>query len=246
LLTRRPGTLKIICSPYLAANWDVLTRLTRIVDHCYTVQAIGGVVDVRSDEVVDLIRLTTVDHRYRITLDQPPWFLNEGLLVISLWDGIDRVFSLTFCLATERDERVAFVGGIQGRSEHNVLDRYRQFSKAAFGMRPRDFLVEVFKMFCRALNVVDIRAVADHNHFSQGLLGAEEPYLKLSYDEVWRERGGVDDGKGFFRLSVKARRRAEHDMPARKRGMYRKRYTMLGQIDAELESILCAAGRPTI
>jgi uncharacterized protein VirK/YbjX len=168
--------------------------------------------------------------------------LNEGPLVISLWDGIDRIFSLGFCLATQAGERVAFVGGIQGRSEDHVLERYRLFSKAACGMRPRDFLVEVFKTFCRGLNVAHIRAVADHNHFSQRSLGAEKPCLKLSYDEVWRERGGVFDGKGFFILPVNAHRRADHEVPARKRTMYRKRYAMLSRIDAELESSLCPIG----
>lgn len=242
LLARRPGTLKIVFAPYLAANWDVRTRLSRIVDHCNIVQAIGGVVDVRPDDVVDLIQLTAVDPRYRITLDQPAWFFSEGPLVISLWDGIDRIFSLGFCLATEGGRRVAFVGGIQGRSEDNVLERYRRFSKEACGMRPRDFLVEVFKMFCRALKVTHVRAVADHNHFSRRSLRAEKAHLKISYDEVWRERGGVYDGKGFFILPVEARRRPDHEMPARKRTVYRKRYAMLSQIDAELESALCPAG----
>ncbi|UVK40240.1 VirK/YbjX family protein [Mesorhizobium sp. AR10] len=46
--------------------------------------------------------------------------------------------SLAFNLACEGSERVAYIGGFQGRAEDNVLDRYRRFTKASSGMRPRD------------------------------------------------------------------------------------------------------------
>ena len=78
-------------------------------------------------------------------------------------------------------------------SEPNILDRYRIFTKAT-GMRPRDFLIEVFKMFCRALDVSEIRAVSNLNHPQRQKVSD----IKLSYDQVWRERGGVYDGNGFL------------------------------------------------
>jgi len=126
--------------------------MARIADHCQTVDAIGGILEIEPGIVVDVLRLDPIDPQYRISLDQPHWLLNEGLLAISLWGGQDRIFHLAFCLSTLPDgRRVAYVGGIQGRGHVDALERYRHFTKAACGMRPRDFLVKVFKMLCRAL-----------------------------------------------------------------------------------------------
>src|SRR4051812_19316075 len=44
-LKPRPEILEMLYTPYLAANWDAKTRFARIIDHCETVKAIGGVFD---------------------------------------------------------------------------------------------------------------------------------------------------------------------------------------------------------
>jgi uncharacterized protein VirK/YbjX len=233
----RPEVFAMVLTPYVAANWNVQTRLVRIVDHCKTVAEIGGVVSFSPEIIVDLVRLKVIDSRYRLTLDQARWLLPEGQLVMSLWDGVDRIFHLAFCLSTQNGKIIAYIGAVQGRaeivssgSETNILGRYRIFTKAASGMRPRDFLVEVFKMFCRAIGVSEIRAVSDHNYPGRQLISA----FKLSYDAVWRERGGNYDGDGFFLLPVTASRRNDEDIPAKKRAMYRKRYSVLDAIEKDL------------
>ena len=106
----RPEIIGIVLKPYVAANWDAKTRIARIADHYRTVGEIGGVVDFPSDILIDVIQLTPIDSRYRITLDQARWLLPEGPLVISLWDGVDRIFHLGFCLSTENGRRVAYIG----------------------------------------------------------------------------------------------------------------------------------------
>jgi uncharacterized protein VirK/YbjX len=246
----RPEITGIALSRYMATNWDTPTRVARLVDHYQTVADIGGVVDFPPDTIVDLISLAPVDVRYRITLDQARWLLREGSLILSLWDGLDRIFHLGFCLSTESGKRVAYVGSLQGRSETDVhdytidiLDRYRQFSKAAAGMRPRDFLVEVFKMFCKALDVSEIRAVADINHPQRQIV----PDIKLSYDEIWIERGGNRAETGFFVLPVAAGRRDDADIPGKKRAMYVKRYAMLDAVEKDLVAALhsCAGASQT-
>jgi uncharacterized protein VirK/YbjX len=99
-------------------------------------------------------------------------------------------------------------------------------------MRPRDFLIEVFKMFCRALDVSEIHAVSNLNHPQRQKVSD----IKLSYDQVWRERGGVYDGNGFFILPVS--RGADKDIPAKRRRTYRQRYAILKFVEAELNAVL--------
>jgi uncharacterized protein VirK/YbjX len=241
LVKARPEILEIVVTPYVAANWDARTRIKRIVDHYKTVHEIGGIVDIPPDILIDVVQLTSIDPRYRLTLDQARWLLREGPLVLSLWDGVDRIFHLGFCLSTEYGKRVAYIGSIQGRREVDmynnridILNCYRLFTKAASGMRPRDFLVEAFKMFCRAIGVVEIRAVSERNHPQRQLYSD----VKLPYDKIWLERGGRCSGNGFYILPVSASRRADEDMPAKKRAMYAKRYAMLDIVEAELGAAL--------
>jgi uncharacterized protein VirK/YbjX len=248
LVKRRPEIVHAMLTGFLAANLTVRDRVKRLIDHCKIVKEIGGIIDLKSDAMVELVSLTAADTRYRITLDRALWLLGEGPLVISLWDGIDRIFSLSFCLASDKGERIAYVGGVQGRFESNALDRYRRFSKASYGMRARDFLVEAFKGFCRAIGVAQILAVSDSNHYRKGSSWPRvqaESSIKLSYDEIWRERGGVNNGTGFFALPTTATRRKDSEMSSKKRTIYRKRYLMLDHIDAELVQILKCPGNAT-
>ena len=241
LIKARFAIFGIVLTHYVAASWDTRTRVARLVDHYKTVAEIGGVLDFPADNIVDIMRLVPIDLRYRITLDQADWLMADGSLIMSLWDGVDRIFHLGFSLSTENGKRVAYIGSIQGRCavdmynyRIDILERYRRFSRAAAGMRPRDFLVEVFKMFCRTLDVVEIRAVSNLNHPQRKLV----PDIKLSYDEIWIERGGSRGPAGFFILPVTASRRANENMPSKKRAVYAKRYRMLDSVEAELAAVL--------
>jgi uncharacterized protein VirK/YbjX len=241
LLNSYPEILGIMLTKYVSANWDTSTRVARLVDHHRAVAEIGGAIDFAPGDIVELIKIAPIDLRYRITLDQPRWLLREGSLILSLWDGPDRIFHLGFCLSTEKERRVAYIGSLQGRNEtdiHNytidILNRYRLFSRAAYGMRPRDFLVEVFKMFCKALGISEIHAVADFNHPQRQIT----PDVKLSYDKIWIERGGRRGDNGFFILPVAAGRRNINDASAKKRAMYVKRYSMLDAVEAKLTAAL--------
>lgn len=243
LVTTYPEILGIVLTKYVSTNWDTSTRVAQLVNHHRTVAEIGGAIDFAPRNEVELIRIAPINLRYRITLDQPRWLLREGPLIMSLWDGVDRIFHLGFCLSTENGERVAYIGSLQGRKEvdiHNytidILKRYRIFSKAACGMRPRDFVVEVFKMLCKALDIKEIRAVSDFNHTQRQTI----PDVKLSYDEVWIERGGKRGDNGFFILPVTANRRVISDLTAKKRAMYVKRYSMLTAVERTLEAALSA------
>jgi uncharacterized protein VirK/YbjX len=241
LIKARPEILEFIYSPYLAASWSVQNRVDRIIDHCRTVNRIGGIIDFMPDRVIDVLHLHPIDRQYRITLDQARWFLRDGQLVISLWHGVDRLYSISFCLSSQDDDLKAFIGGIQGRAGPDMLDRYRDFTKQSFGMRPSDFLIEVFKMFCRAINVTEIHAVSDENHQStRSALNtsvATGP-IKLSYDKIWIDRGGSYGGRGFFVLPVAECRRADEEIPAKKRAIYRKRYQMMALVDQQLTRAL--------
>jgi hypothetical protein len=161
-------------------------------------------------------------------------------LVLNLWDEIERIFSIAFCLSSRG---VAYVGGIQGRCDPHALDRYRQFTKLA-GMRPREFLIEVLKLVCVEIDIYEIRAVTDRNHYTRHRPSSRcASQIKLPYNLIWGERGGVYHPSGFYIISTKPSRRERDSIPSRKRAHYHRRYAMLDAIQKRISSALARDNR---
>jgi uncharacterized protein VirK/YbjX len=231
-LRARPELLTMVLTPFVCAEWAPSTRIARLIDHHDTLHRLGLRLDPR--EVREFVTLAPLGSDYFVKLDQPDWMLRDGQLVISLWKGVDRLFSLAFLVSSSEDGLVAYIGGLQGRSQEGVVDIYRSLTKEAHGMRPRDLIVEIHRMFCRALGVTRIYAVADasRHHLSPYYSDGSSQFISsINYDEAWRDRGGVLHGRSFFEMPLEPQRRAEEDIPARKRALYRRRYEMLDQID---------------
>lgn len=230
----RPEILEFVYGRFIAANWDASTKVRTAISHVNTVAKIGGILDFQSDEVEELIRVASAGPDYWISLDQPRWLLREGQLAFSLWEGIDRIFSVSFSLRTEGCDRIAFIGGIQGRrqvtGEEDILERYRRFTKAANGSRPRDFTIEAFKIFCKVFGITHIFAVAQNNHPLQG----KSEGFKLNYDDVWLERGGKDAGSGFYTLPTGLQLKPREEIPAKKRTQYLRRAEMFAELEQRM------------
>ena len=236
-LRARPEIIEIVYGRFISANWDAAAKMRTAQSHIETVTALGGIVDFDAEAVVDLIALP-FSPEYRISLDQPRWLLREGQLALSVWEREDRIFSVSFSLCTDGGVRTAFVGGIQGRrqveGEEDVLERYRRFTKNAHGARPRDFTLEVFKVFCKVIGVDRILAVSQDNHPLRG----ESEAFSLAYDEIWQERGGIKNVDGFYALPLGVSMKSEDEIPAKKRSLYRKRGAMFADIEQRLSECL--------
>jgi uncharacterized protein VirK/YbjX len=234
LIRRRPElVLSIATKPFITSRWDARTRTAVLIDHCRTVAHMGGLVDFPENGSVELLRLAGVEGSYRLTLEQSRWLQTEGLMTFGLCEDADRFFQLSFCLSTRSGELITYVGGIQGVPRPNGLDQHRRFTRRTYGMRPRDFLVETFRLFCRSLGVRTILAVSDSFHVNALSTKASLP---PTYDRLWIERGGQLAEDGFFVLSPTLKRRAPDDIPRRKQALYRRRYELLEQIGQDFFS----------
>ncbi|KAB7785386.1 DUF535 family protein [Methylorubrum populi] len=240
LLESRPEVWGMVATPFLCARWTASERIARITDHCATIERLGPLLDTPLDAFVDLLDLHQIDPSYRIVLDQPHWFIRDGLATFSLWEGKDRLISLSYCLSSDGGGLTAYIGGLQGRSEDGVLNRYRRFTKEAEGMRPTDFTVELFRAFCRGLGVTRILAVSDATqHLRSPYFTRQQtaPSTHLNYDALWQDRGGDLQPNGFYELSLSEPRRELDAILAKKRAMYRRRYAMLDAIAMRLDQI---------
>lgn len=242
LIKQRPETVGAVVWPYQCHTWDAKTRLNRINEHYGVIENLPIKIDFPIDGALKLFSLDDTYKGLHIVLDQPVWFMREGQLVMNLFLDNVRIFSLAFSFARQSGNVVAYVGAMQGRNIDGLLDTYREITKAMHGMRPRDFLFELFRAFCRALGVTKIFAVSDasrHHRSSYFGRNAKNTELTLNYDEIWLERGGALENSDFYVLSVTPQVKNLDEVPSKKRSMYRKRFEFLEATEARMLEV-CA------
>lgn len=239
LLRDRPETLGAAIWPYQCAGWNPQTRFARIRNHYAVVEKVGGVIDFPIDDEIKLLDLKPILADCCVILEQPSWFMREGQLSLSLFLGNQRLYTLAFSLFEEGEKLGAFIGAIQGRDIEGALDKYRELTKAAHGMRPRDLLFEIFRMFCAELGVQSMQAVSeDFRHHKDKQYFGEMRRASASYDEIWTDRGGLRADPMFYELKVNEPEKDLAAIPAKKRGMYRRRYEMLRSLRDQLHAQL--------
>jgi uncharacterized protein VirK/YbjX len=245
LMERRPHTVGAVTWPYQCLGWDARTRLARIRDHYEVVDSMQGPINFDVGCMLLLLDLKNIYRGLQVVIDHPMWFMREGQITINLFIDKTRIYSLVFSLFSEADGNGAFVGAIQGRDLEGILDQYRDLTKACHGMRPRDLLIEVFRMFCAHLGMNQILAVSDAYRQSRSdYYGQKRMKVSLiNYDEVWRERGGTLVDPMFYSLKVENNFRDLDTVPTKKRALYRRRYDMLTSFK---EGIRESYNQPTI
>ncbi|XSC45483.1 DUF535 family protein [Bradyrhizobium sp. RDT10] len=228
LFNERPETIGVLIWPYQCASWDTHMRLGRLRAHCDCVEKLAAPFNLGPNERMVLADLSFVRAGLRVVIDQPIWFLREGNLVINFFVDRVRMYSLAFSLYEKEGALTATIGSIQGRDREDAAGEYRNLTKQAHGMRPRDFLFEVFCMVCSYVAIEHVYAVTNEDrHHVHPYFGSRIQKTSADYNEIWEERGGVRLNNSFYLLNVTERRRNLEEVPQKKRGMYRKRYEML-------------------
>lgn len=236
----RPEMLGLVVTPFVAAPWRAPERFRAVIDHCDAVDALGWPLDVGDHEYRRLADLSEISPGLRLELSAPRWLAREGLLSLELIEGDRLVFSLSFALGRTSEGLVTYIGGLQGGADEDALARTRRLTRLAHGMRPRDLLIEAFRMLCHAYGVARILAVADdiRVHRSAYLRARSADPVMMNYDAVWEDRGGARGPDGFFHLCPSMKRRAAEDIRPNKRSEYRRRYAMLDVIQAAIGQTL--------
>jgi uncharacterized protein VirK/YbjX len=242
LLAERPETIGNLIWPYQCAAWDAKTRFARISAHLDVVEKMPGL-KVADDEKIVVADLSSLSEGALAIIDYSPWLAREGHLTLSLFKGHFRAFTIAFSLSNYPHTEL-FIGGIQGRkNDDDILALYRDLTKDFHGVRPRDFLLEMLRLFALKSGVKHIYAVADeYRIFRHPYFGTKEK-LGLSYDDVWLERGGTRIAQTHFELPLAGTRRDLNEVAAKKRAMYRRRYQMFDELEASLPDDLSRAER---
>jgi uncharacterized protein VirK/YbjX len=238
LMRERPETIGAVIWPYQCLGWNAPTRLARICEHYLVLDDLGGPMDFPIHGRLSLLELNEIRDGLQVIIDQPVWFMREGQLTLNLFLGETRMYSLSFSLFYQANDIAAFIGAIQGRDIEGARDQYRDLTKASHGMRPRDLLIEAFRMLCSTLGAAHIYAVADaYRQHRDRYYGRDSTrQFSVNYDEIWTDRGGVRLDPMFFRFDVDWQQRDPSTIAGGKRAMYRRRYDMLGRVAQQMRS----------
>ncbi len=243
ILEERPQTVAgLLVWPYICAAWGVGERLRRIGAHYRIVDRLGAPLPFAADQRLVLADLSDLWPGLAVVLDQPPWFMREGGLTISLFVADFRAYSLAFSFTEAAGDGGidCLIGALQGRQDDAAADLYRDLTKAAHGLRPRDLLIEIGRILCRHWQVRALFAVADdYRHHRHPLFGTKTQAMQ-DYDAIWRDRGGVCENAHFFRLALQSERRADEAIKPNKRSLYRRRYRFLDRLEDEIRANLPA------
>lgn len=238
---QRSGVYGFTRAPYLLANWAPPRRFAEYAAHVEAADSLGPLMNFDPDLSVELMALDAIEPGYHLVLDKPEWMFREGIVTFNLFKDNLRLFSLTFSFDRGNNALTAIIGGLQGRNLPGILDEYRAVTKAAHGLRPRDLMVELFRLFCAANGVMRILAVSNSGRIHQGDMFKTKHYASLDYDEAWLDRGGTPIDANFFDLPL--RREIREEVPQKKRTMYRKRYELLDGLE---ERMIVACSSPRV
>jgi uncharacterized protein len=242
LLSGRPVLWALGISPFVCATWSAEDRFQRVIDHASILDTLIPPLAVDPDSFATLVTLRAFGSDVRFVVDQPRWLIREGLLTFSLWSGIDRIFSLTFCFMSENGKLTAIVGGLQGSNDPDSLALFRELTKACSGMRPKDLLIELSKAAFAAFDISAFYATSNANRYTKSAYfsdyGEVPDVILLDYDAAWTDRGGKIAENCLFCISSSPIRRAPEDIPARKRKLYTERYRALDETAATLTHMI--------
>ena len=159
----------------------------------------------------------------------------EGELTLTLADAQtnERIYSITFSITQWSDHRKELmIGGLQGHRFTNEKTRIIEITRGLAGMRPKALLLFVIQQLSVIWKIQTIQAVTNKNHIYRSIW--KRRTIRVDYDSLWTESGGITDSNGLFTLPVTPIFKSMDQVKPNKRSMYRKRYAMLSTLTADL------------
>ena len=196
--------------------------------------SVGDDANVRSLLTHGITLLELADHT-RVVLSLNDVSFHEGLWQIGLIgaDGI-RLYSIGFGFS---DARTLLVGNVQGPSlKDEGLDRIRDVTHAAHGMRPPHLLVHVLRVLAAQWGATRLQGVDPENHV-KGRWNLRDSRLRFDYRAFWAEHEGVRDEGGNWAMPLATALRPLEEVPTKRRAMYRRRYAMLEALQLAVSTL---------
>jgi uncharacterized protein VirK/YbjX len=157
----------------------------------------------------------------------------EGLLQLVLVVDDVRLYKVVFWFGYVDGMPALCIGALQGGVDS--LHANREFTKKFWGLRPQNMALIALRCYARAAGITRIHALPKHLAMSRRIAATTD------LDALWKEQGAQPVANSpFLALSLDMPRKDHTDIPARKRGMYRKRYDFLDRFERRIFDYLDA------
>ena len=215
----------------MGAQARLRTTLTSLRVVCDSVGAEGNVRSLLTDGIT---LLELIDHT-RVVLSMNDVSFHEGLWQVGLIgaDGA-RLYSIGFGFT---DAQTVLMGNVQGPSlKDEGLERIRDVTHAAHGMRPPHLLVHTLRVLAAGWGVTRLQGVDPENHV-KGRWNLRDSRLRFDYRAFWTEHEAARDIDGNWTMPLDTALRPLEEVPTKRRAMYRRRYAMLDALDSAVSTL---------
>lgn len=172
-----------------------------------------------------------------LSLFYEPGQRKEGILSVMLRLAEQPLYQMIFWLAPNRaGEPALWIGAMQGPNMEDARETVKKATKVCHAYRTKNLILYATQAVARALGVTHIYAVTNEGYYTNNHLRVDKK-LKTDFSEFWQEAGGrsTEDSR-FDELPLVEPRKTMEEVPTRKRAVYRRRFAMLDELDAAVES----------
>ena len=173
--------------------------------------------------------------RLRLMLYYEPGQRKEGPLSVMLRLDNAPLYQIIFWIAPNTaGEPSMWIGALQGPNMKDAREVVKQVTKLCHAYRTKNLILYASQAVARALGLLRIYAVTNEGYYANNHLRADRK-LKTDFSDFWHEAGGhgMEDGR-FDELPLVEQRKMMEAVPTRKRAVYRRRFSMLDELDASV------------
>ncbi len=235
-----PVLISKIHRPYLCNLFSVSKRLISIketynfIDTFFPKKTAEELYEKGS---VTLAEITgTDDEKFQITLSMYPNFDKEGELSLKILNSEKiPLTTATFSFIKENGEYIMFLGGLQGPHRSIDKDCIKHATKSLSGIFPKRVVMEALYAIEHSLDMkFDKFCVGNGRHVYVSRRYLKKRKILASYDDFMKTLDSIKTKSGLWKLPNELIRKNIADIPSKKRGEYRRRYSILDSVNKSI------------
>ncbi len=168
----------------------------------------------------------------------------EGLIsvMLRLSSGVP-IYQIIFWIARDNfidgDENFAmWIGAMQGPNVDDAREIIKRITKKCHAYRTKNLILYAAQAVARSLGLKKIFSITNAGYYANNHIRRDRK-LKTSFGDFWAECGGtLTSDERFFSLPLTEQRKTFDEIPTHKRAVYRRRFSLLDELDATVSEKL--------
>ena len=195
-------------------------------------------IDLYSDKSLKLWKMELGEEfqSMELVMRMEPGQRKEGLnaLMLLLPDG-EPIYQIIYWIARDKlGDWSMWIGAMQGPNMDDAKEVVKKITKKCHAYRTKNLILYATQAVARALDLRKIYAVTNEGYYAINHVRSDRK-LKSSFSDFWIEAGGShSEDNRFDLLPLMEIRKAEEEIPTRKRAVYRRRFALLDEIDSSI------------